>query len=151
MVMKRYIGDTRTRKERPIPVKITRSVGLQVHMGPLVRPIYNIFVELSPSWQSAGCAAQHFTEHTALLPFSQESSTCRIQRQMNGPYHPNLSCHPVSGMQLALWSSGQSSWLQIQRSRFDSRRYKVYWDVVGVERGSTYPREYNWGATWKKK
>ncbi|XP_033608617.1 activating transcription factor 7-interacting protein 1-like [Cryptotermes secundus] len=35
MVMKRYIGDARTRKERPIPVKITRSVGLQVHMGPL--------------------------------------------------------------------------------------------------------------------
>jgi hypothetical protein len=37
MVMKRYIGDARTRKERPIPVKITRSVGLQVHMGPLVK------------------------------------------------------------------------------------------------------------------
>ncbi|KAJ9592700.1 hypothetical protein L9F63_015617, partial [Diploptera punctata] len=35
MVMKRYIGDARTRKERPIPVKITRSVGLQVHMGPM--------------------------------------------------------------------------------------------------------------------
>jgi hypothetical protein len=40
MVMKRYIGDARTRKERPIPVKITRSVGLQVHMGPLVRRNY---------------------------------------------------------------------------------------------------------------
>jgi hypothetical protein len=38
MVMKRYISDCRTRIERPIPVKITRSVGLQVHMGPLVRP-----------------------------------------------------------------------------------------------------------------
>jgi hypothetical protein len=34
--MKRYISDARMRKERPIPVKITRSVGLQVHMGPLV-------------------------------------------------------------------------------------------------------------------
>jgi hypothetical protein len=38
MVMKRYINDARAQKERPIPVKITRSVGLQVHMGPLVRP-----------------------------------------------------------------------------------------------------------------
>jgi hypothetical protein len=28
-----------------------------------------------------------------------------------------------------LWSSGQSSWLQIQRCGFDSRRY------VGLERG----------------
>jgi hypothetical protein len=32
-------------------------------------------------------------------------------------------------------SSGQSSWLQIQRSRFDSRRYKIFWEVVGMERG----------------
>jgi hypothetical protein len=22
--------------------------------------------------------------------------------------------------------------------------------VLGLERGSTQPREYNWGATWKK-
>jgi hypothetical protein len=34
-----------------------------------------------------------------------------------------------------LWSSGQSSWLQIQRSRFDSRRYQIFWEVVGLERG----------------
>jgi hypothetical protein len=34
-----------------------------------------------------------------------------------------------------LWSSGQSSWLHIQRSGFDSRRYKIFWEVVGLERG----------------
>jgi hypothetical protein len=34
-----------------------------------------------------------------------------------------------------LWSSGQSSWLQIQRSGFDSRRYQIFWEVVGLERG----------------
>jgi hypothetical protein len=33
-----------------------------------------------------------------------------------------------------LWSSGQSSWLQTQRSRFDSRRYQSFWEVVGLER-----------------
>jgi hypothetical protein len=33
-----------------------------------------------------------------------------------------------------LWSSGQSSWLQIQRSGFDSRRYHIFWEVVGLER-----------------
>jgi hypothetical protein len=33
---------------------------------------------------------------------------------------------------LPLWSSGQSSWLQIQRSGFDSRRYQIFWEV---ERG----------------
>jgi hypothetical protein len=34
-----------------------------------------------------------------------------------------------------LWSSGQSSRLQIQRSRFDSRSYQMFWEVVGLERG----------------
>jgi hypothetical protein len=26
----------------------------------------------------------------------------------------------------SLWSSGESSWLQIQRSRFDSRLYQIF-------------------------
>jgi hypothetical protein len=34
-----------------------------------------------------------------------------------------------------LWSGGQSSWLQIQSSGFDSRRYQIFWEVVGLERG----------------
>jgi hypothetical protein len=34
-----------------------------------------------------------------------------------------------------LWSSGQSSWLQIQRSGFNSRRYQTFRVVVGLERG----------------
>jgi hypothetical protein len=33
-----------------------------------------------------------------------------------------------------LWSSGQSSWLQIYRTRFDSRHYQNK-KLVGVERG----------------
>jgi hypothetical protein len=41
-----------------------------------------------------------------------------------------------------LWSSGQSSWLQIRRPGFDSRHYQIFWKgekkrktVVGLERG----------------
>jgi hypothetical protein len=34
-----------------------------------------------------------------------------------------------------LWSSVQSSWLQIQRAGFDSRRYHIFWEAVGLERG----------------
>jgi hypothetical protein len=33
-----------------------------------------------------------------------------------------------------LWSGGQSSWVRIQRSGFDSRRYQILWEVVGLER-----------------
>jgi hypothetical protein len=35
----------------------------------------------------------------------------------------------------SLWPSGQSSWLQIQRSGFDSLHYQIFWEVVGLERG----------------
>jgi hypothetical protein len=34
-----------------------------------------------------------------------------------------------------LWSSGQSSWLHIQRFGFESRRYHIFCVVVGLERG----------------
>jgi hypothetical protein len=34
-----------------------------------------------------------------------------------------------------LWSSGQSFWLQIQRSGFEYWRYRIFWEVVGLERG----------------
>jgi hypothetical protein len=34
-----------------------------------------------------------------------------------------------------LWSSGQSSWIHIQRLGFDSRSYQIFWEVVGLERG----------------
>jgi hypothetical protein len=34
-----------------------------------------------------------------------------------------------------LWSNRQTSWLQIQRSRFDSRLYQIFCEAVGLERG----------------
>jgi hypothetical protein len=34
-----------------------------------------------------------------------------------------------------MWSIGQSSWLQIQRSGFDSRHYQIFGEVVCLERG----------------
>jgi hypothetical protein len=36
---------------------------------------------------------------------------------------------------------------------FDSRRFQIFWEAVGLERGPlslVSTREYNWGATWKK-
>jgi hypothetical protein len=38
-------------------------------------------------------------------------------------------------MRQPLWSSGQSSWLQIQRFGYGSRRYQIFWEVLGLERG----------------
>jgi hypothetical protein len=33
------------------------------------------------------------------------------------------------------WSSGQNSWLRIQTAGFDSQRYQIFWEVVGLEQG----------------
>jgi hypothetical protein len=41
----------------------------------------------------------------------------------------------IEGNGPLLWSGGQSSWLQIQRSRFDSRRYQIFREIVCLERG----------------
>jgi hypothetical protein len=44
-----------------------------------------------------------------------------------------ITCFRYQGS--PLWSSGQSSWLQIQRSGFISRRYQIFWQVMGLEWG----------------
>jgi hypothetical protein len=48
----------------------------------------------------------------------------------------SLCSYPFILLLPPLWSSGKSSWLQIQRSGFDSRCYQIFWEVVGLERGS---------------
>jgi hypothetical protein len=46
------------------------------------------------------------------------------------------------------WSSGQSSLLQIQRSRVRFPALPDFLRSSGSGTESTQPREYNWGATW---
>jgi hypothetical protein len=50
-----------------------------------------------------------------------------------------------------LWSSGQSFWLQIQRSRVRFPTLPDFLTSWGSGPGSTQPVEHNWEATWKKK
>jgi hypothetical protein len=58
---------------------------------------------------------------------------------------------PLPFMCSILWppleSSGQSSWLQIQRSGLDSRHYHIHYHS-GM--GSTQPHEFNWGLLERK-
>jgi hypothetical protein len=48
-----------------------------------------------------------------------------------------------------LWSSGQSSWLQIQRSQVRFPALPHFLRSSGSGTGSTQPREDNWRVTWK--
>jgi hypothetical protein len=78
--------------------------------------------------------------------------------QHQNPYRPPRS---VTGIALhfftfffpsswpPLWSSGQSSLLQIRRPGFDSRHYQKK-NVVGLERGQLSLVSTDWGATWLK-
>jgi hypothetical protein len=51
---------------------------------------------------------------------------------------------------LALWSSGQSSWLQIQRSLVPFPALPDFLSISGSGTGSTQPRERSWRAAWMK-
>jgi hypothetical protein len=46
-------------------------------------------------------------------------------------------CEAQAGNIRHLWSSALSSWLQIQRSGFDSRCSQIFWQVVGLGSGNS--------------
>jgi hypothetical protein len=77
-----------------------------------------------------------FSPHHPILSFIFHSSTSLL---ILGFTIPKVAAELVYRAQITnlspLWSSGQSSWLQIHRSGFDSRRYQIFWEVVGPERG----------------
>jgi hypothetical protein len=53
-------------------------------------------------------------------------------------YTNNISAQPIQKILFLwppLWSSDQSSWLQIYRSGFNSRLYQIFSEVVGLELG----------------
>jgi hypothetical protein len=57
----------------------------------------------------------------------------------------------VSSGRPPLWSGGQSSWLQIQKSLVRFPALPDFLKSSGSGTGSTQPCEDNWGATWIEK
>jgi hypothetical protein len=66
-----------------------------------------------------------------IIDISRLFHPCYIFR----PYQPSLFGHRSKIWWPPLWSNGQSSWLQIQRFGFNSRRYYIFLEAVGLERG----------------
>jgi hypothetical protein len=70
-----------------------------------------------------------------LFTFTSKTQTRNVTKKCRLYSFINIIILIIALKRPPLWSSGQSSWLQIQRSGFNSRRYPIIWVVVGLERG----------------
>ena len=76
------------------------------------------------------------------LAVEPEGSKLRTSVRSDGkPEKANALC--LKHLVLSLWSSGQSFWLQIQRSRVRSPALPDFLSSSGSGTGSTQPREVN--------
>jgi hypothetical protein len=65
----------------------------------------------------------------------QVTSTGKSLCQVNRTTKENIREREYIHIYIPPLSSGQSFWLQSQRSGFDSWSYQIFWEVVGLERG----------------
>jgi hypothetical protein len=83
----------------------------------------------------------HSSQNHAVSGLCERSGIVRTRKHNVPETQPVSVCRCGRG---PLWSSGQSSWLQIRRPGFDCRHYQIFpkkrkkrkKTVVGLERGS---------------
>jgi hypothetical protein len=90
-----------------------------------------------------------FVRGTAGLNWIGAFSTFHLKMAINPVSQASCSLQVLEGP--PLWSNGQSSCLQIQRSRVKFPGVPDFLRSTGPGTGSTQPREDNWGATWTEK
>jgi hypothetical protein len=90
------------------------------------RLLRNIQFPNTPTW------AKNVEKKTNSCSSREAGHTTWAWKHINIAVMSEATCY----IPAPLWSSGQSSWLQIQRSGFHYRRYQIFWEVGGLERGS---------------
>jgi hypothetical protein len=88
------------------------------------------------------CIAEDTTPNSLLLSAIFDPMVIKI--------NDRKKCHSV-GDRPVVWSSGQSSWLQIQKSWVQFPATPSFLRRSRCGTGSTQPRDYNWVATWMNK
>jgi hypothetical protein len=68
-----------------------------------------------------------------IIPFGVKHENFKLWHSQSGFPVKGLPYRNIYGPHL--WPSGDTSWLQNQRSGFDSRCYKIFWEVVSLEWG----------------
>ena len=77
----------------------------------------------------------------ACAPYLQDFAVATHSHDTFVSFHKN--CSSQRGQRPSLWSSGQSFWLQIQRSRVRFPALPYFLSSSGSGTGSTQPREFN--------
>jgi hypothetical protein len=91
--------------------------------------------------------ASHYTNYAIPARYLYNNNINFANSAVNAKMFINLN-HTICFDRPPLWSSGQSSWLQIQRPRVWFPVLSDFLRSSGSRTGSTYPRGDNWGATW---
>ena len=102
------------------------------------------------------CPSEHISVNRCSQRTPPPQKKIRYSRVGEGVRSCIIDFHPeklagVIKFRPSLWSSGQSFWLQIQRSRVRFPALPDFLSSSGSGKGSTQPREVNWGPTWIKK
>ena len=142
---------------QPNPVHITTSHLLEIHPN-IIHP----YTPKSPQWSPSLRFPHQDSIHPLLLTHTRHMPSPNITKAKFKPGSKN-NVSDSSMSRIILWtllgnnwpplrSSGQSFWLQIQRSQVRTPALPDFQSSSSRSgTGSTQPREVNWGATWMKK
>jgi hypothetical protein len=131
--------DTILHSHRRENLKSYKEVKIQQSRGP------SIFTCTHGSGRCVLCTVWWAKLNSPIIPSSL------LQSQFHCSYHCTPSPKYLLCSKLKLWSSGQSSWLQIQRSRVRFPPLPYNTSISGFETGPTQLREDKWGVIWKRR